>query len=219
VREETIADAFSEVLGRLSFGDEVLSCVSKALRESHADEKQEHEAAIARLQAEHERLQNRVHAMYLDKLDGRIDKHFFEKLSAEFRSEQARCIREITWHQAADQSYLEEGVRLLDLAHDARRLFAKQEPHEKRRLLNFVLSNSTWANGELAVTFRQPFDLLAQTTAIVARGNGGSGPNSPGHPGWLGFLDTYRTLCLAPSGEMRVLFQLFRQEFPAVKSS
>ncbi len=69
---------------------------------------------------------------------------------------------------------------------DARRLFAKQEPQEKRRLLNFVLSNSTWKNGELSVTFRQPFDLLAQTTAIVTRGNGGSGLNSPGHPGWLG---------------------------------
>jgi hypothetical protein len=142
------------------------------------------------LQAEHDRLQNRVHAMYVDKLDGRIDKHFFEKLSTEWRSEQARCAREITWHQAADQSYLEEGVRLLYLAHDARRLFAKQEPQEKRRLLNFVLSNSTWKNGELSVTFRQPFDLLAQTTAIVAGGNGGSGLNSPGHPGWLGDKDS-----------------------------
>ena len=155
------------------------------MRESHADERREHDAAIARPQAEHDQLQNRIHAMYVDKLDGRIDKHFFDKLSGEFRSEQARCIREITWHQAADQSYLEEGVRLLDLAHDARRLFAKQEPHEKRRLLYFVLSNSTWKNGELSVTFRQPFDLLAQTTAIVARGNGGNGLTSPGHPGWL----------------------------------
>jgi site-specific DNA recombinase len=76
-------------------------------------------------------------------------------------------------------------VRLLDLAHDARRLFAKQEPQEKRRLLNFVLSNSTWKNCQLSVTFRQPFDLLVQTTAIVAGGNPGRGLNSPGHPGWL----------------------------------
>jgi hypothetical protein len=42
------------------------------------------------------------HAMYVDELDGRIDKHFFEKLSAEWRSEQARRVREITLHQAAD---------------------------------------------------------------------------------------------------------------------
>jgi site-specific DNA recombinase len=137
IREELIAKAFSDVLGKLAFGDEVLAWVGTALRESHADEKKEHDAAITRLQAEHDRLQTRIHAMYVDKLDGRIDKHFFEKLSAESRSEQARCICEITWHQAADQCYLEEGVRLLDLAHDARRLFAKQEPQGETSSLEF----------------------------------------------------------------------------------
>jgi site-specific DNA recombinase len=67
-----------------------------------------------------------------------------------------------------------------------RRLRGKGDPLEKRRLLNFVVSNSTWSDDELSVTFRQPFDLLAQTTTIVAGGDGGSGLNSPRHPGWLG---------------------------------
>jgi hypothetical protein len=94
VREEIIAEAFSDLLRKLSFGDEVLSWVSKALRESHADEKQEHEAAIARLQAEHDRLHHRIHAMYVDKLDGRIDKHFFGKLSGDSApSRRAACAR------------------------------------------------------------------------------------------------------------------------------
>jgi hypothetical protein len=42
-------------------------------------------------------------------------------------------------------------------------LSIKQEAREKRRLLNFVLSNSTWNNGELTPEFRQPFDVLAVT--------------------------------------------------------
>jgi hypothetical protein len=54
--------------------------------------------------------------------------------------------------------YLEEGARLIDLAHSTQNLFAKQEPHEQRRLLNFVLSNSVWKDGELSVTSRQLFD-------------------------------------------------------------
>jgi hypothetical protein len=45
------------------------------------------------------------------------------------------------------------------------------------------------------------------------------GRNPADCSGWLGFLDTYRTLCLAPNGELRVLFQLFRQEFPPGKKS
>jgi hypothetical protein len=36
-------------------------------------------------------------------------------------------------------------------------------------LLNFVLSNCTWADGEVVAIFRQPFDLLAGTTAIAGR--------------------------------------------------
>ena len=70
-----------------------------------------------------------------------IDADFFDRMSDEWRAEQARCLREIDRHSAADQSYLTEGVRLLELAKNARRLFDQQEPREKRRLLNFVVSN------------------------------------------------------------------------------
>jgi hypothetical protein len=77
--------------------------------------------------------------------------------------------REIKPHQNADKSYKDEGVALLDLARNAQRLFANQEPREKRRLLNFILSNCTWEDGEVVATFRQPFDLLAETAASAAR--------------------------------------------------
>lgn len=186
VREEVLSERFSDVLGRLSFGDEVLRSITKALRESHVDERKEHEAAIARLQAVYDRLQDRIHATYADKLDGTIDIALFEKASASWRAEQARCLREIAWHQSADQSYLEEGAKLLDLAHSARKLFAKQQPHEKRNLLNFVLSNSTWRGGELTPTFRQPFDLLAETTAVAAQTSAKYSRNPSEHPSWLG---------------------------------
>src|SRR2546430_10644009 len=56
-----------------------------------------------------------------------------------------------------------------ELARNAQRLFATQAPREKRRLLNFVLSNCTWEDGAVVATFREPFDLLAETTAIAAR--------------------------------------------------
>lgn len=95
-------------------------------------------------------------------------------------------MHEITRHQAADRSYLEEGARLIDLVHGSQRLFAKQAPREQRRLLNFVLSDSTWKNGELAVTYRQPFELIAEATAIAGSSESGGALNTPGHPVWLG---------------------------------
>ena len=64
---------------------------------------------------------------------------------------------------------MDEGVQLLELAQNAQRLFAKQEPREKRRLLSFVLSNCSWEEGEVVATFRQPFDLLAETAVSATR--------------------------------------------------
>jgi hypothetical protein len=107
--------------------------------------------------------------MYVDKLDGVVDTAFFEKMSTQWRDEQNRCLREIERHQQADLSYMEEGVQLLELARSARKLFERQEPREKRRLLNFVLSNCTWEDGEVVANFRQPFDLLAETAVSAAR--------------------------------------------------
>ena len=190
VRQEVLEQKFSEVLGRLTFDDEVLAWVREALSQSHADEKRDHERAVAKLTKEHERLQQRIHAMYVDKLDGRIDAGFFDRMSAEWRAEQDRCLREIERHTGADQSYLEEGVRVLELAKNAQRLFDKQEPREKRRLLNFVVSNCSWKEGELSVSLRQPFDLLADTAAQAEQAEGSEDADLAKRAMWLGGRDS-----------------------------
>jgi site-specific DNA recombinase len=179
-----------ELLGLLKFDDEVLTWVRDALHASHADERREHEEAIRRHQAEYKRLQDRINAMYVDKLDGLVETAFFEKMSNQWRDEQNRCLRETERYQNADKSYKDEGVALLDLARNAQRLFAKQEPREKRRLLNFVLSNCTWENGEVVATFRQPFDMLAKTTMAAAHFEADETAKSSKTEIWLGNLDS-----------------------------
>ncbi len=190
VREEVLEQKFGELLGRLTFDDEVLVWVRDALHQSHADERHEHEAAIKRLRADYDRLQNRIHTAYVDKLDGTIEAAFFEKMSAEWRAEQDRCLRDIERHQNADQSYLEEGVRLFELAQNAQRLFMKQEPREKRRLLNFLVSNCSWRDGELTATLREPFDLIAQTAEKDAKRKAAGEVSSGVSEIWLGRQDS-----------------------------
>jgi site-specific DNA recombinase len=70
-------------------------------------------------------------------------------------------------HQKADQSHMDEGVRILELARRAGDLFDKQVPSEMRRLLNCVLAASSWKNGALVAEFRQPFDMLIDAKAKV----------------------------------------------------
>ena len=83
-------------------------------------------------------------------------------------------------------SYMDEGVQILELARNAQLLFEQQEPRQKRRLLNFVLSNCTWEDGEVVATLRQPFDLLAETTALVAQSKANNEANFPKSEIWLG---------------------------------
>jgi site-specific DNA recombinase len=161
-------------------------------------------------QVAHKRLDERIHAMYVDKLDGLVDAAFFEEMSGQWRDEQNRCLREIERLQAADRSYMEEGVKLLELAQNAQRLFAKQEPREKRRLLNFLLSNCVWRDGEVEANFRQPFDLLVDTTAIAAQSATSEEGDLAKSEIWLPFLDTYRTMCLAPQESFRSLLEEMR---------
>ncbi len=190
VREEALEAQFTDLLGRLKFDDEVLEWVREALHASHADERREHEEVIRRHQGEYKRLDERIHAMYVDKLDGLVDAAFFERMSNQWREEQNRCLREIERLQAADRSYLDEGAQLLELAWNGQRLFERQEPREKRRLLDFVLSNCTWEGGNVVATFRQSFDLLAETAAIASRAEAGEAAKSAKTEIWLGDLDS-----------------------------
>ncbi len=144
-REEVLDSEFGKLLKALSFTPEILAYVTAALRESHRDEKEFRQAAIAKLQREHRRIQDRIDAMYMDKLDGRIDNEFFDRKAAEFRAEQCRIMRDIEAHQSTNRSYIEEGIKLLELAQRAHVLFE---------------------TGRLQPEYRQPFDCCC--------GSGGS---------------------------------------------
>lgn len=72
----------------------------------------------------------------------------------------------------------------MELANHAADLFEKQPPAEKRRLLDFVVQNSTWKNGELSATYRQPFDMLAESAAAGRAAEPPEGPKTALHEQW-----------------------------------
>ena len=93
-------------------------------------------------------------------------------------------------HQSANQSYMAEGIELLELARNARPLFEKQEAREKRRLLDFLVSNCSWKGGQLTTEFRQPFDALADTAMAAATARAEGGAESAKNENWLLRLDS-----------------------------
>lgn len=179
VREEEVAKQFGGALKTIQMDEDVLQWVVRALKESHTDEKRYHNEVISKLQGKYKKLQERIDAMYVDKLDGKISQDFYDTKSDEWRQEQEEIRSKIEKHESANISYMEEGIKILELAQKAAVLYDAQEMTEKRRLLKFVFSNSVWKDGRLVPNYRKPFDSLAVANtdykakkAVSGGGNG-----------------------------------------------
>lgn len=82
--------------------------------------------------------------------------------------------RELERYEAANRAYLDEGLALVEVANSAAEMYVGRTPEQKRRLLNFVLLNSTWSDGRLEVEWREPFNLIAESIAECKSRNAAS---------------------------------------------
>ncbi len=65
-------------------------------------------------------------------------------------------------HEGANQFYFEEGARIIELANKAYSLWIRQDPFEKRKLLDILLSNCTFDGENLHPDYEKPFCWLAE---------------------------------------------------------
>ena len=185
VREEELDRQFRGALAAIAIDDKALVWIVTALKQSHADEKRHHDESVARLQKQHQTLQNRLDAMYIDKLDGKITQEFFDRQSVLWREEQSTLSAEIAAHQNANVSYIDSGIKILELAQRAGILYESQSIQEKRRILRFVFSNSIWKDGRLNPAYRKPFDFLVENKQKAKQRKGGSQIKNDVFENWL----------------------------------
>ena len=131
-----------------------------------------------------------------------------------WRTEQSRILLSIEEHHYTDKTYIDEGVQLLQLARKVHVLFGRQKPHQIRHLLNFVVSNSTWRDAQLTVEFRQPLNLLVVGTDSNGCRKAASSDSDGLLDNWLPIVDTFRTFCLAPTPQIRAVFESVRKLAP-----
>ena len=190
VREEAVAKAFGEALTLIQLDNAVLDWLKDALLSSMKDERVYHKEAISNLQTAYQRLQDRLDGLYVDKLDGKIDQDDYLRFSEKWRKEQEDIRRKLERHEKANRSYVDAGITLLELASKAKPLYDKQPMFERRRLLQFVFSNSTWKHGKLHPVFRQPFDLLAVTNTAYQKKPAAGRRSNGQFKDWLPRLDS-----------------------------
>jgi site-specific DNA recombinase len=122
---------------------------------------------------------NRIDQSYTDKLDGKIPEDLFVRKVNEWREAQSKILSQIRAHQTANDNYLEEGIRLLELANKAYSLYLRQSTHEKAPLLKSVQSNCLGDGVSPCPEDRKPFDILAEG---LSSANWLPGPDSNQRP-------------------------------------
>jgi site-specific DNA recombinase len=160
-REEKIADWFAEEVKKIQLDQQDLEWMLAALKESHKDEMDFHKERIGQLQERFNRLTNRIEAIYEDKLDGKIPEELWLRKHEEYKRELGDVEISIAQHTKGNLDYVECGVQLLELAKNAYPLYIQQTPLEQRRLLHFLLLNTVLNDGKLTVTWKKPFDWIA----------------------------------------------------------
>jgi hypothetical protein len=95
-------------------------------------------------------------------LEGKITDELWQRKSREWEAELQAVCRETARHETASHDYVVTGLKILELAKDAARLFESQNSAEQGRLLKTLVSNCTFDRGSLSATYIKPFDLLVE---------------------------------------------------------
>lgn len=157
--EEQIVKAYGELLIKNGY---LSKAIRKALKESHQDKIDYHVNAREELNRRYEQVQARLDRLYDDKLDGKIDKEFYNRKFNQYTKEKNDAIESIKRHSHADNYYLELGMAIYELSQRAHNIYLEGAEDEKRRLIGLIFGDLRLDEGELKPQYTKAFQLLAE---------------------------------------------------------
>jgi site-specific DNA recombinase len=162
-REEEIAARMGDVLKDIYIPDEVVRAIENSLQRTQQQQQREVVHARVRLERELADVRRRMDQAYTDKLDGKIAQEFWQRKSADWRSEELRIESQIaSLDQRQETDTLLNVQRILELANRAYFLYLTRKPTEQAELLKKVLLNCSIDGVSLYPTYRKPFDVIAK---------------------------------------------------------
>ena len=160
VPESKITEAFAELLAQMTVPEEMMGWIRDGMREADADRQNRRSQREQMVKAEMQTLRARLERLYLDKVDGEITPEFFRETRARWDSRITDLQLELAAMDRAEPPAVDETMRILELASTAHIRFKMADSEQKRELLKFVLSNSSWVDGKLEVELHEFFDLM-----------------------------------------------------------
>lgn len=164
LREEVLDQQILTILQGLQCTDtRMLEWVRKALKDNHSFEIEAREKELSQLRQQLDAQQQRIDALYDDKVDRKITVEFYQRKYPEYDAEFQRINRSIKRLEEANKNYLNLGSAIFELAHASAKVYESCPTHiEKRELLNSVFSNLKVKDGIVLPAYKNGIQLIAK---------------------------------------------------------
>lgn len=168
-REDVLADKLGELVKGIQIDKDMADWIAEALQKDSEKEKGYNDKKFQVLTSQATKIQNRMKQAYRDKLDGNITEEFFQENMKEWQKELSEI--QLTLSQCDNPgTKLEDGIFILELSKKAYLLYSQRNSLEKRKILNFLLSNGLLKSGNPCPVYRKPFDILTNPALCSVRG-------------------------------------------------
>ncbi len=174
LREEKIEDAFTAALRRVHLSPEIIQWTREALLDSSRAEREFRETQIAVFTERYRKLDSYISQAYDDKLEGRIDLDLWERKTGAWKVEQRQIEEQLQALRSANTNFIQDGIKLMELANRASGLFGSMTAEEKRETVGIVLSNPRVVNGSIQYDYQKPFSMFTNVVDL-SKWRGGRG--------------------------------------------
>ncbi len=160
IAETRIDEAFADLLRRLTVPQDILPWIQAGLREADADRHGARSKREKEIQTECGTLRARLEKLYIDKVEGEISAEFYRETRTRWEGRITDLKLELAALDRAEPVSVDEAMRVFELASTAHLRFKNADSEQKRELIKFMCSNSSWVDGKLEVELHEFFDLM-----------------------------------------------------------
>lgn len=160
ISEEKLEKQFDEAVKAVNLAHSHIEYIKQGLKECMKDKKEFSEEMRENLQAEYKRIENRLDKLLVGYCDGTISAQLYNEKSLEWNRTLEDINIKLDALRVANQKYYDEGVKIIETLKNAYWLYKQQPNKEKRKFLNYLLSNCTLEGEKVSYDYNLPFSYF-----------------------------------------------------------
>ncbi len=161
IRQEKLDTLLGGVIKDIKIPDDIAkwmyTMLESELKEMDKHRQSQHQATLKRIEV----LKEHLNKAYVDKLDGKITEEFWNEMSQTWQAELVNLTLSMSKNKKPEQ-LLRSTRDIFELTQTAHIQYINADYSEKRKLLNSVVSNCTYYQENLDITYKKPFDILVK---------------------------------------------------------